>query len=244
MLKIPIKYPKLSVCLLFLCAIAVVITLVLVRNEISILKREEENLLPLVEIQSNVQHVEMLLAKESPESSTEFETISDSGTIHPSELCKPVFGMLSEQCFESLGTYFLDKPFVWEGFSWLPLPLTYRRVFENPEVDRLNVIEALENPNCRLEQGEVRWDLKDVCHAESIANYSNFLYLCKDLDTQWESQLLYARTFSHGSQYEPTVKHRYENWNMEHSISSSWAGEWFLEGRWIVERVCKSFGHD
>ena len=238
MLNLSHKCPVVWTCLLSLLAITVVIATVWLRNDAK-QKGKEEVSIVILENQSTVKLSDVPLQGDTALSSTEIHT--NQNGIHPREVCKKVFGNLSDQCFESLETYFLDKPYVWKEFVWLPLPLTYRRIFENPEVDRLNVIEALANPKCRLERGEVRWDLKETCHAESIANYSNFIFLCKDLNRQWELQLLAARTLSHGSQYQPTVKHRYDHWNMEHSIPSSWAGERHLEGRWIVESMCKRF---
>ena len=238
MLKILSKLSVLWSCFISFLAITVVIAIVLLRSDV---KQEGEDKVSIVllENQPIVQHSDLPLQSETFPSSTEIDSIRN--VIHPREVCKQIFGILSDQCFESLETYFLDKPYVWKEFVWLPLPLTYRRIFDNPEIDRLNVIEALENPRCRLELGEVRWDLKEECHAQSFANYSNFIFLCNDLNKNWELDLLAARTLSHGSQYQPTVKHRYENWNTEHSIPSSWAGERHLEGRWIVESMCKRF---
>ena len=238
MLNSPTKYRVLRACLLSLFAIPVVIALVLFRSNAKQEGEDEISITP-VENQSIEQRSNTPFQSVSSLSSSEIEP--NGNVIDPREICKQVFGVLSDQCFESLESYFWEKPLVWKEFTWLPLPMTYRKIFENPEIDRLNVIEALAKPMCRLEQGEVRWDLKEICHAESFANYSNFIYLCKDLNHQWELQLLAARTLSHGPLYRPTIKHRYENWNIEHSRPSAWAGEWFLEGRWIVERVCNRF---
>ena len=237
MLKIPTKNPAVWTCFLALCAIAIVVTVVLMRIDATRQPSEEENSLMLVENQLSAQHSDLAQVEEPPDSSNVIETNRES--VHPSELCKQVFGALSEQCFESLKTYFWDRPHVWEDFAWLPLPLTYRRIFENPKVDRLNVLEALENPMCRLEQGEVRWDLKEECHAESVANYSSFMYFCKDINRKWEVDLDMARNFFHSPSFQPSVYQRYDDWSFEHLSPSSWAGERFLEGRWIVESMCK-----
>ena len=238
MLNSPTKIRVLWACLLSLFAITVVITIVLLRSDAK-QEGEDEVSIALLENQSIVQPSDLPVQNDSSLASTEIET--NQNLNHPREICKQVFGTLSDQCFESLNTYFLDRPYVLKNFDWLPLPLTYRRIFDNPEVDRSNVIEALADPNCRLEQGEVRWDLKEACHAESIANYSNFMYLCKDLDRNWELELLMVRTLWESPRYQPTVKHRYIRWNTEPTPPSSWAGERYLEGRWIVESVCKQY---
>ena len=235
MLSTPSRCPALWACLISLFAIAVVTVLVMLRGDAK-QKVDDEISIEFHENQPIAQHSDLTIQNEFTLTSTEIET--NRKVIHPRDICKQVFGTLSDQCFESLRTYFWDKPYVWKKFDWLPLPLTYRRVFENPEVDRSNVIEALANPDCRLEQGEVRWDLKEACHAESFANYSNFMYLCNDLNVRWENESAF---FSPGSKHHTRVYQRYVHWNMEHSKPSSWVGERYLEGRWILESVCKGF---
>lgn len=159
--------------------------------------------------------------------------------LHPSDACERPLRELSEECLESLDTYFLDKPFVWKDFDWLPLPLTYQRIFADPAADRSNVLSALKKPDCRLEEGEVRWDLKESCHAESFTNYANFLYFCQYVEEKLESDLDMAQSFFYGPEFWPNVWQRYSMWDWENPRSSEWAGERLLEGRWIVERTCK-----
>lgn len=161
--------------------------------------------------------------------------------LHPSDACERPLRELSEECLESLDTYFLDKPFVWKDFDWLPLPLTYQRIFADPTTDRGNVLSALERSECRLEEGEVRWDLKESCHAESFTNYANFLYFCQYVEEKLDSDLDMAQNFFYGSAFWPNVWQRYSMWDLENPRLSEWAGERLLEGRWIVERTCKRF---
>lgn len=159
--------------------------------------------------------------------------------VHPSDVCERPLRELSEECLESLDTYFMEKPFVWNDFDWLPLPLTYQRIFADPATDRSNVLSALKKPECRLEEGEVRWDLKESCHAESFTNYANFLYFCQYVEEKLESDLDMAQNFFYGPAFWPNVWQRYSMWDWENPRSSEWAGERLLEGRWIVERTCK-----
>lgn len=159
--------------------------------------------------------------------------------VHPRDACERPLQELSKECLQALDAYFWDKPFVWNDFDWLPLPLTYQRIFADPAADRSNVLSALNKPECRLEEGEVRWDLKDSCHAESFTNYANFLFFCQSVEEKLDSDLDMAQNFFYGPAFWPNVWQRYSMWDWENPRSSEWAGERLLEGRWIVERTCK-----
>ncbi|MXW54600.1 MAG: hypothetical protein F4X44_08240 [Gammaproteobacteria bacterium] len=77
--------------------------------------------------------------------------------------------------------YFENLPLESSDTTWISLPnrLTYGRVFKNPELDRNRVLQALEETQCRLEDGEtVRWDLSQSCKADAFANLSVFLWTC------------------------------------------------------------------
>ena len=144
-----------------------------------------------------------------------------------------VFLPLTEECLDLLGEYFLDKPFVWKSIDWFSLEMNYERIFVENELDKLKVLDALNRPECRLEKGEIRWDLKDSCHAESFANIANFIYICQLQLPSVKKSLLNAETPSRISIYDA-----YKDWGPEYMIESSWAGEEILEGRWLLQRMC------
>lgn len=161
--------------------------------------------------------------------------------IDPQVACHDPLGDLSEECLRSLDAYFLDKPFVWREFDWLPVPMSYRRIFADPIGDSAKVLAALEKPECRLEEGEIRWDLRETCHAESIANYANLLKFCQgspdvlEASSQGSPRLLEEENAARQAMYE-----NYEVWihRREYERHSRWAGERLLEMRWLTERAC------
>lgn len=183
-----------------------------------------------------------------PESESSMDKVAVEGEtgVDPRVACHDPLGELSEECLQSLDAYFMDKPFAWKEFDWLLEPMTYRRIFADPGGDGEKVLAALESPECRLEEGGIRWDLRESCHAESFANYANVLKFCRDPINDFEvssddSLGLTEREISEARwiKYED-----YEYWVLhgEYEMHSTWAGEKLLEMRWLAERACSQ--HD
>lgn len=169
------------------------------------------------------------------------ESVEGNGVVDPRIACEDPLGVLSDECMQSLDTYFLDKRFAWNGFDWFLVPMTYRRIFADPDGDRERVFAALDRPECRLEEGEIRWDLRESCNAESFANYANFIHFCEDAAFVVTPLQESSVSPSESENMDPrlTTFEVYEDWDDEYKRSSRWAGERLLEGRWIVEKKCK-----
>ena len=98
------------------------------------------------------------------------------------EACPELYGEFSEECLKALDAYFTKKPLVHMALSWVEFPdaLTYATIFADPAGDRKRVFAALENPECRLEEGKrIRVDLKETCDAEAFSRFSKFLEICE-----------------------------------------------------------------
>ena len=165
----------------------------------------------------------------------------DSNSVDEIDLqqhCGDPLGTLSSECIQVLDSYFPTKPLVFEEFSWikLPNPLTYQDTFDDPAKDREGVLAALRRPECRLENGEIRWDLAGPCNAKSFANYANFYYFCIERDSYWKTRV---KTDAHNSiskfelpEYDISDGFtRYGRWN-----PPAWPGETILERRWIDQQ--------
>ncbi len=156
--------------------------------------------------------------------------------------CHDPLGEFSEECLLALDAYFLDKPFVWRNFDWLPVLMTFRRVFSDPVGDRDRILAALEKPECRLEEGEIRWDLKESCHAESLANYANLVLYCQDSGDEFTVTSEDLVDFSgEGDMDIRRVRfEKYDTWwnDGRFEEQSRWAGESLLKKRWLIERAC------
>ncbi|MYD79513.1 MAG: hypothetical protein F4X44_02745 [Gammaproteobacteria bacterium] len=168
------------------------------------------------------------------------ELVEENVPVDPWVACPDPLGELSDECMQSLDAYFWNRPFVWNGFDWISVAMSYRRIFEDPERDRARVLAALEKPECRLEKGEIRWDLKEHCHAESFSNYANFIYFCEYVPSGVtllgdDPTLLAASDLD---DLRDRIFEDFEHWDEEYIRTSRWAGERLLEGRWIVEKAC------
>lgn len=112
------------------------------------------------------------------------------------EACSELARELSEECLKALDAYFSQKPLVHTALSWVKFPnaLTYATIFSDPSGDRARVFAALQNPECRFEDGEsIRVDLKETCDAEAFARFSKFLEICEfggDLGDSREIQFM------------------------------------------------------
>lgn len=154
----------------------------------------------------------------------------DDTEFDPRVDCHDPLGVLSEECLRSLDAYFLDRPFSWKDFEWLRFSMTYRRIFADPEGDIDRVIDALARPECRLDEGEIRWDLKESCYAESFANYANFLDSCQYVaeGTALSSNESIPLRETSNVDVRQTTYERHDRWTEEK----------LLEERWIVEEKC------
>ncbi len=172
---------------------------------------------------------------------TGVESLVNNGIADPRNACEDPLGELSDECMQSLDAYFLDMPFLWNDFDWVQVPMTYRRVFTDPEGDRERVFAALERPECRLEEGEIRWDLKESCEAASFANYANFIHFCQEaaLGVTLQQESIESLPETQAMDVRRSTFESYEDWDDFYKRPSRWAGERLLEGRWIVEKVCK-----
>lgn len=181
------------------------------------------------------------LTTEAKNASAISELTKFIAAIDPRVSCEKPLQELSDECLKSLDKYFWERPFVWKEYDWLPLPLSYSRIFADPAADRANVFLALEKPECRLEKGEIRWDLRDSCRAESFANYANFLYFCQYVKDELRSEVELSQELLRGPGYEPTVYQWYARWDGKNNRPSKWLGERLLEGRWILESTCTQY---
>lgn len=92
---------------------------------------------------------------------------------------------ISKECFLAFGEYMKRESRVFGRDSILQLivvadPMSYERIFRDPQGDRERVLEALSRPECQFADGElIRWDLKETCNADAFANYVNFLRVCR-----------------------------------------------------------------
>lgn len=93
---------------------------------------------------------------------------------------------LSDDCIAALeDRLFTMNPFTWRGyapaFSFFELenPLTFERIFSDPDGNLQRIILAMNDPECLLENGtKVNWALKERCHAEAFMNYAEFYHVC------------------------------------------------------------------
>lgn len=143
----------------------------------------------------------------------------------------------NEECWNALERHGKTiNPYLWNGdtlnnrsfaFVVLDNPLTFGRIFANPDGDLAKVREALARPECLLEHGtEVNWQLKNDCHAEALMNYALFNRYC------YNDGLSYRRATRADQMYQtnnnPTLEQDRLLWKQE------------LEDAWI-QRKCEEF---
>lgn len=185
-------------------------------------------------------HPESVSSFSSVQPALDAALIEGQTGLDPRVVCQDPLGELSDECLDALDAYFLDKSFVWQDFDWIPLPLTYQRIFVDPSGDRERVLAALKRPECRLEEGTIRWDLMESCHAESFANYANIVYFCQNPT----NEINVSSNESPSTQSKRTWEVRnatfakYQDWGREYERRSRWVGEALLEKRWLAERAC------
>ncbi len=80
------------------------------------------------------------------------------------------------------------NPYLWSkgakhfpfAFVVLDEPLTFGRIFADPNGDLIRVQDALSNPECLLKGDETNWELKETCHADAFLNYALLNRFCFD----------------------------------------------------------------
>ena len=95
----------------------------------------------------------------------------------------------SEECRDALEAHIKSiNPYLWmqgqsaNQFALVKLenPLTFERVFADPDGDFELVRDALSRPECLLENGTVNWELNEECHADAFLNYALIHRFCFD----------------------------------------------------------------
>lgn len=106
-------------------------------------------------------------------------------------LCSDIRAELTIECKDALDEYFKDSvlPEVenWLGsLLHLGMPPTFKRVFENPSVNRSLTMAALARKECLLEHGAIHEELQSNCNAEAIASHALFTKYCKPSSTTFQ----------------------------------------------------------
>ena len=174
------KISKQSLFVLGSLTSIVVVSIVIVLLILTDRPEEREPLLELVEPVKSSQPDGFLIANQIASSSEkaviDFESVQNE--------CIDIRIETSHECIEALDEFFMDSPIPSmrndvERLFQLHGEITFRRVFANPSADRKFVLESLSNSECRLEEGEIRFELASLCHADAIANYAVFTKQCK-----------------------------------------------------------------
>ena len=94
----------------------------------------------------------------------------------------------SEECTDALEAHINTiNPYLWSddpnlrqfAFVVLDQPLTFGRIFADPEGDLVRVQNALSRSECKLKSGtQVNWKLKEECHADAFMNYALINRFC------------------------------------------------------------------
>ena len=107
----------------------------------------------------------------------------------------PLTALDNEECNAALERHlYAINPYLWgtqdekqpnasRVFSFVVIdnPLTFERIFADPEGDFARVQEAFAYPDCQLgPDDESNWSLNETCHAESILNYALLTRFCYD----------------------------------------------------------------
>ena len=97
-------------------------------------------------------------------------------------LCPSLWGKFSDDCMAALEARYVDRPGQLRRFSMPPFPpgtpITWRQVYADPAATRRIVADALRNPQCRVAEGQVRLDLREVCAADAITRLAILQQQC------------------------------------------------------------------
>ena len=91
------------------------------------------------------------------------------------------------------------NPYLWsKGVNHFPFvfvvldePLTFGRIFADPNGDLIRVQDALSNPECLLPEDETNWELEETCHADAVLNYALLNRFCFDEGYRNQNWTLY-----------------------------------------------------
>lgn len=158
------------------------------------------------------------------------------------QVCPDLQSDLSVECKLALDEIFWDKPLGdYSEFVSVPNPLTYRRIFTDPPSDRALVVEALQHRECRLQEGDLRLDLKESCHGEAFAKFASFMKFCdskenRGYEIEWfkqhpnhDGKSRFQLEMDHIEQYREIEPDGY--FGMRNSIWSD-----VLESRWLHDK--------
>ena len=90
--------------------------------------------------------------------------------------------LASKECMDALEAH-IDtvNPYQYAhqfAFVKLDNPLTFARIFADPEGDLGRVRDALSRPECLLKHTETNWELNEACHADALLNYALINTIC------------------------------------------------------------------
>ena len=116
-----------------------------------------------------------------------------------------VFSALeSSECRSALENYINSiNPYLWGRtyknddflhpmqFVVLEEPLTFGKIFADPDGDFVKVQDALSRPECVLQGEESNWELKETCHADALLNYALMKRFCFNDGVRYRKRTLY-----------------------------------------------------
>lgn len=90
-----------------------------------------------------------------------------------------VRGGFTPECEEKLNELYLDEIPPLMPFEATDNRITWRYIFDRPQVKRTLVLDALSNPECLSTSDDVALDgLAEICRADAIADYAVLKYQC------------------------------------------------------------------
>lgn len=85
------------------------------------------------------------------------------------------------ECLQAIDQHFRSEAaYTIDYFGMVPQksPFTYGEMFDEHKKDRELVVDALVRPECRLLEGPIRLDLREICNADAFGRYALFADLC------------------------------------------------------------------
>lgn len=86
----------------------------------------------------------------------------------------------SDDCRNSLKTFYAEKP-VSEYIMPMPI-LTWRDIFDNIDTKIGTVITTLQNQQCKVPQGSLRFDYQDTCNARAMVEIAILMESCASVN--------------------------------------------------------------
>ena len=107
----------------------------------------------------------------------------------------------SQECTEALEAHLSGiNPYLWGttdnlirpfDFVVLENPLTFGRIFADPNGDFNKIQDALARPECLLQGDETNWELKESCHSDAFLNYALINRFCFDDGVSYRKRTYY-----------------------------------------------------